>query len=72
MKNRVVNGVYGMSNFGGIEVSLDDGNGEALYYRFNYDDPGKWRKVKIYETTAGRLYFRAYNRRYYLDQFMRV
>lgn len=71
MKDRVVNGVYGMSNWGGIEVSLQDGSDE-VYYRFNFGDPGKWRKVKIYETTAGRFYFRANGKRIYFDQIMRT
>lgn len=70
--NHVVNGVYADSAFGGIEVSLEDGNGEALYYRFNYGDPGKWHKVKIYETTAGRFYFKASGKRIYLDEVMRT
>lgn len=72
MKNYTVNGVFADSAFGGIEVSLDDCNGEALYYRFNYGDPGKWHKVKIYNTAAGRAFFRANGRRVYLDQVMRV
>lgn len=67
-----VNGVFADSAFGGVEVSLDDCNGEALYYRFNYGDPGKWHKVKIYETAAGRAFFRANGRRIYLDEVMRV
>lgn len=69
---RNISGVYADSAFGGVEVSLDDHDGEALYYRFNYGDPGKWRKVKIYTTAAGRAYFRANGRRIYLDQVMRT
>ena len=72
MKNYTINGVFADSAFGGIEVSFDDYNGEALYYRFNYGDPGKWHKVKIYDTAAGRSFFRANGRRIYLDQVMRA
>lgn len=71
MQDRIVNGVYPDSAFGGIEVSLDDRDTDHIYYRYNHGTPGKWHKVKIYYTAKDRAYFRA-NRRIYLDDIMRV
>ena len=54
-------------NCGGIEIEIIE-TGEAVKYRY-FGKIGK-RACKIQYTTAGRAYFRACKRRFYLDEFM--
>lgn len=72
-KDLEVQAVYCMSNFGGIEVHLafEDGD-RCMYWRYNFGEPEKWHKAKIYDTAKDRCYFRAGNMRVYLDQVIRV
>ena len=56
-------------NWGGIEIEINE-TGEAVKYRY-FDKIGR-RACQIQYTTAGRAFFRARNRRYYLDEFMRI
>ena len=58
-------------NWGGIEIEINE-TGEAVRYRFTNDNKPSRRTCKIQYTTAGRAYFRANKRRYYLDEFMSI
>ena len=58
-----------LSNLGGIEIEINE-TGEAVKYRY-FDKIGR-RACQIQYTTTGRAFFRARNRRYYLDEFMRI
>ena len=58
-----------LCNWGGIEIEINE-TGEAVKYRY-FDKIGQ-RACKIQYTTAGRAFFSARNRRFYLDEFMRI
>ncbi len=71
--DRVAHGVLPLSNFGGLEISLDDGT-EQIFWRYNYGTPGKWHRAKLYYpvTDNGRFYFIVRGRRIHLDEILRV
>ena len=58
-------------NWGGIEIEINE-TGEAVRYRFTNDNKPSRRACKIQYTTAGRAYFIANKRRYYIDEFMSI
>lgn len=58
-----------LCNWGGIEIEINE-TGEAVKYRY-FDKIGR-RACQIQYTATGRAFFRARNRRYYLDEFMRI
>ena len=62
-------GYLALNNWGGIEIEINDTN-ESVRYRY-FGNVGL-KSCKISYTNKGRAYFRAYGRRYYLDEFMRV
>ena len=62
-------GYLTLTNYGGIEIEINDTN-ESVRYRY-FGNVGR-KPCKISYTNKGRAYFRAYGRRYYLDEFMRV
>ncbi len=71
-KEHVVHGVYPENNFGGLEISIDDGS-DYVFYRANYGEPYKWHRAKLhYSITECRPYFRAFGRRVHLDEVLRV
>ena len=73
MAERAVHGVLPMSNFGGLEISVDDG-AEQIFWRQNYGEPGKWHRAKIHypATENGIPYFIAEGRRIHLNDVLRV
>lgn len=73
-KNIDVHGVYSISNTDWIEVHIEEGYDPFILWRYAIIDtePQKWHKAEIYDTAAGRAYFRANGKRIYLDQVMRV
>lgn len=56
-------------NWGGIAIQINE-TGEAVRYKYLDNKPSRW--CRIYYTAAGRAFFRARKRRYYLDEFMRI
>lgn len=74
MKDYKVHGVFSICNTGGIEVSIEDGIDTIIHWRFCVIDkePAKWHSSKVYYTSDGRAYFRAYSMRVYLDCVERV
>ena len=73
-----VDGQMTTSNFGGIEVEMDD-RGDGLRYRHNYggvpDEPQDAEiefEISDDEDLDGKPYFMIGDEKYYLDQFMRV
>ena len=58
-----------MSNLGGISIMLNE-SGDAVRYQWYDKKPSRW--CKIYYTQNGTPYFMISNRRYHLDNFMRV
>jgi len=66
-----VHGVYTLSNFGGLEVSVVDG-ADYLYWRNNYGKPERWRRARIYYTKSYGAYFTAGGFRVYLSEVMRI
>ena len=69
MKTFKPHAALAISNWGGIEIEINE-TGEAVRYRY-FGKIGQ-RACMIQYTTAGRAFFRAKNRRYYLDEFMRI
>lgn len=65
-----VHGFLCTSNFGGIEISLVDG--DSLLVRCNAGNPTDWRAKKIEYDSEGEPYFKAYGNTYPLSEFMRV
>ena len=66
-------GALAVSNWGGIEIEIND-TFEAIRYCWSYGEPEKekvsrWQKTKY--SSSGREYFVSKSRRYYLDEFMR-
>ena len=70
MKSFKPNAALAICNWGGIEIELNH-TGESVRYRL-FDNAPSRRACQIQYTTAGRAFFRARNRRYYLDEFMRI
>ena len=62
-------GYLTLTNWGGIEIEINDTN-ESVRYRY-FGNVGR-KPCKICYTNNGRAYIRVYGRRYYLDEFMRV
>ena len=69
MKSFTPHAALTLCNWGGIEIELNH-TGESVKYRY-FGKIGL-RACQIQYTTAGRAFFRAMNRRYYLDEFMRI
>ena len=69
MKSFAPHAALALCNWGGIEIEINE-TGEAVKYRY-FDKIGR-RACQIQYTTAGRAFFRARNRRYYLDEFVRI
>ena len=74
VENFRIDGVYCMSNWGGLEVMVE--SEDFVRYRENYssDKPMRVsRPCKIYFTTGddGRAYFRWKGHRIYLDECLR-
>ena len=73
-------GVSCISNWGGIEISLNIDDSEISWKKSASDyvkirlstSPGDIRIVKIQCTRDGRPYVRAFNNTWYLEDFMRV
>lgn len=60
-------------NIGGIGIYSIDPASDTIYTAFWFGGKEQnARRTNIYYTAAGRAYFRRYNRRYYLDEFMRT
>ena len=70
MKNEefICHGYLTLSNLGGIEIMINP-TGESIIYKWYGKISRRWQEIKY--STSGRAFFRVYNRRYYLDQFMR-
>lgn len=63
-------GVFGLNNFGGLEV-LDTEDGDHVVTCFNYGDGRtNFGRQKVEYTASGRAYFRKHGARYYLDDIM--
>ena len=69
MKPFSPNAALAICNWGGIEIEINE-TGEAVKYRY-FGKIGR-RACQIQYTTTGQAFFRAKNRRYYLDEFMRI
>lgn len=71
MKNQdfKVHGYFGLSNYGGLEVMLNDSN-DAIIYRWYGKVARRWQEIKY--TRRGDAYFVRHGRRYYLKDFMRA
>ena len=69
MKSFTPSAALAISNFGGIEIEINE-TGEAVKYRY-FGKIGR-RACQIQYTTTGRAFFRTRSRRYYLDEFMRI
>ena len=67
-------GVYGLCNFGGIEIlDILYGIDDYIVSCYNFGTGRqKIRKHKIYYCDNGRSFIRIDNKRYYLDFFMAV
>ena len=61
--------VFGLSNFGGVTIMLNE-SGDAVRYQWYEKKPSRW--CKIYYNQNSTPYFMIRNRRYHLDNFMRV
>ena len=70
MKSFTPHAALALCNWGGIEIELNH-TGESVRYKLFVIVPSR-RACQIQYTTAGRAFFRAMNRRYYLDEFMRI
>lgn len=66
--------VYGMCNFGGIEIlDIEYGINDRIVYRYNFgQSENKIHKARTYDTVGGRLYFNTKHGRIYLDECMSV
>lgn len=64
-----VDGVMALTNSGGVEVMLND-SGDAAIYRWFGKLAQRWQEIKF--TLKGRPYITIANRRYHLDEFMKV
>ena len=62
-------GFLTLSNLGGIEIEIND---TCEFVRYKYFGKIGQRPCQIHYTNAGRAYFRAIKRRFYLDEFMRI
>lgn len=61
------------SNVAGIGIISIDPAAETVYTAFTFGEKiENARRVKIHYTSAGRAFFRRYNVRYYIDQFIRT
>ena len=58
----------GAAGFGALVKSID---GDYVSFVFVAGDEKTAHKTRIYETTAGRYYFRVYGRRVYFDEVLR-
>ena len=69
MKSFKPSAALAISNWGGIEIEIDE-TGEAVKYRY-FGKIGR-RACQIQYTTTGREFFRIRNQRFYLDEFTRI
>ena len=69
MKSFKPHAALAVCNLGGIEIEINE-TGEAVRYRY-FGKIGR-RFCMIQYTTAGRAFFRIRNKRYYLDEFIRI
>ena len=74
MNDAKVIAVYGMCNFGGIEIlGIEYGIDDRIVYRYNFGQPeNKIHKVRTYDSVNGRSYFNTKFGRIYLDECIRV
>ena len=65
--------VYGMSNFGGIEIlDIQYGINDSVVYRYNFGTPQKARTARVQYTSKCEPFFRSPSGRVYLNECMRV
>ena len=61
-------GCLAICTSGGVEVMIND-SGDAVIYSWFGKIARRWQPIR--QSAKGRDYFTIYNRRYYLDEFMR-
>ena len=70
MKDFKVHAVHAICNYGGIGLMLSDDGSAVRYQWFDQKPTKRWQAVKY--NKKGEPYIRIKNRRYYIDDFMRV
>lgn len=65
-----VHAVHTICNLGGIGLMLSDDGSSVRYQWFDNKPTTCWQPIKY--SKSGRPYVRVKNRRYYLDEFIRV
>lgn len=78
MREFRIDGVLGLTNYGGIEIMLSN-DSDSVYYRFNMGDrlPSKSKKVDIFYTNNDvtqewESAFEINNIVYFISEFMKV